>query len=377
MSGFKAFAKRMSRAPEFDAIEIIPQQPKENRWSGGSWNARASKNLFNFGFNKSEKRRSQEDSLPSPSERSEFEHVEQIEHLNSNDLQNDTPSRLSRRISTVFTKISSIETRQNETSEVLFSSASSGDTQALGRSLGAGGSVSRKNSQGQTPLHLAAKAGQGESIRCLVRMGASLSAKDCQGYTPLHLAVLNGRINVIPHLAHLGADVNEKTSNGSTSLHLAAGLSSNGFNHSPVRSSTSRSSTSSASTNPRFSYAFGDSSSQFDRRGSESSQSSYNECTMIDALIRAGASLEARDRDGETPLHIAVRSGDATNVKSLVDQGASINVKNHEGVTPLEIVAAAQAGDGHISDILFTHGAIIAPFEPEPTRSWLSIAVSS
>jgi ankyrin repeat protein len=99
---------------------------------------------------------------------------------------------------------------------------------------------------------------------------------------------------------------------------------------------------------------------------------------MIEALIRAGAVLETRDRNGETPLHIAVRSGDANNVKVLVDQGASINVKNYEGVTPLEIVAAAQAGNGHnISDILFTHGAIIAPFEPESTRSWLNVAVAS
>ena len=69
-----------------------------------------------------------------------------------------------------------------------------------------------------------------------------------------------------------------------------------------------------------------------------------NHKAAIKALIEAGANIEARDSDQNTPLHLAVRRscvGSPTNpeaVKVLLDAGANIEAVNNDGKTPLQVV---------------------------------------
>ena len=60
-------------------------------------------------------------------------------------------------------------------------------------------------------------------------------------------------------------------------------------------------------------------------------------------LIKAGASITARDRDGEVPLHAAVRADDSSFVSDLLlahqDVDIGVNLQNHRGMTPLHIAA--------------------------------------
>ena len=62
---------------------------------------------------------------------------------------------------------------------------------------------------------------------------------------------------------------------------------------------------------------------------------------MIDLLSKHGANVNASDRLGVTPLHLAVGSAGAT--ASLLSKGARVNAKNASGCTPLSLAAEKSA----------------------------------
>ena len=60
-------------------------------------------------------------------------------------------------------------------------------------------------------------------------------------------------------------------------------------------------------------------------------------------LLQSGANIEAKDKNGNTPLMRAASWGRTENVKLLLDRGAKIDARNSHGDTALTIALAGDA----------------------------------
>ena len=131
----------------------------------------------------------------------------------------------------------------------------------VGRLQGRGAPMSG----GDNDLNEAAAEGQVEAIGALLAGGASLEARR-HGLTPLHEAILQGQVEAVLALLAAGASHDKRTfAGGATPLHLAATVCGDTRSH--VQSSAP---------------------------------------PLIEALVVAGASLEARAQNGAMPLHTAI-----------------------------------------------------------------------
>ena len=69
----------------------------------------------------------------------------------------------------------------------------------------------------------------------------------------------------------------------------------------------------------------------------------------IQSLIKSGASCNATDKDGWTPLHYAAERDDEERIAVLLAAGADVSIKDNEGRTPFHLaviglnISAAQA----------------------------------
>ncbi len=166
-------------------------------------------------------------------------------------------------------------------------------------------------SDGYTSLHICAnltKGGYGlELAKMLINSGANIRAKNVDGCEPLHLACMNenGNLSLIKFLISKGADIKCVNNIGITPLHSCVNKEVAKF------------------------------------------------------LIEKGLDVNARDVEGRTPIHCLSNliqylgrvpdSKDKKNtfknivevMKALLEKGADINAKNKYGETPLHILASA------------------------------------
>jgi ankyrin repeat protein len=66
--------------------------------------------------------------------------------------------------------------------------------------------------------------------------------------------------------------------------------------------------------------------------------------------------VQAKNNDGDMPLHCACYSGHAEVVKALLEKGADLHTKNNDGYTPL--YWACRYGYHDIAAILRGKGAV-------------------
>ena len=141
--------------------------------------------------------------------------------------------------------------------------------------LRCGTNVNAMGNDYSTPLHLAAQAnGDPAVIQALLDAGAYIEAKNTYGESPLHYAALNWNSPIIRVLIEGGASIEATDNKGRTPLHYATGgdLYRPGVAHNPVIPIVH----------------------------------SYGDPLAIRTLVDAGASVEAKDEEGRTPLHYAV-----------------------------------------------------------------------
>jgi hypothetical protein len=76
---------------------------------------------------------------------------------------------------------------------------------------------------------------------------------------------------------------------------------------------------------------------------------------LIRALVTRGANVNGRDKEGDTPLMLAVGPEPADTVQAMLDRGAEVNARDNDGRTAL--MWAAQWGGIDIAKILLARGA--------------------
>ncbi|CAM9904542.1 unnamed protein product [Pylaiella littoralis] len=208
----------------------------------------------------------------------------------------------------------------------------------------AGADVNAKDRDGETPLHLASAAGDHDSVCTLLRRGGRVGVVDSEGRCPLHAAVRGGHIEVAEALLKAGADPSACYGKNlkSSPLQLAC--------------SSSRSSRDAVMTRTLLEY--GADVGRCDGLGFTALHwAAYRgEPCVIDTLVEGGADTEARSSQvwhaghqhphvGLTPLHIAsfFRRGHTSRMAALLRKGADIDARDGEGQTPLHITTAAAA----------------------------------
>ncbi|KNE61388.1 hypothetical protein AMAG_06217, partial [Allomyces macrogynus ATCC 38327] len=179
--------------------------------------------------------------------------------------------------------------------------------------------INAANSSGWTPLHLACHGGHVSLIPPLARHGARLTSTDRDGNTPLHLAISarSRAPDVVHYLLEAGADANARNTRHQTPLHLAVAVAE------------------------------------------------HDTSVQLVALLLHAAAIDpaAKDRDGNTPLHVAVTHRHMVAVRFLLDHVPSSTaetVENGAGLAPVhvavresavELVPVLAKGINHVSAV--------------------------
>ncbi|KAF2790590.1 ankyrin, partial [Melanomma pulvis-pyrius CBS 109.77] len=122
-----------------------------------------------------------------------------------------------------------------------------------------------ENKLGNTPLHLAAITGRIEALHRFLVAGSKVDTANIYGLTPAHSAVIFGRDDAVWPIARLGLHVSDRLGNGL--LHYASF-----FDHADIARN----------------------------------------------LIKAGWDKDAQNDNGDTPLHVAARSGSLRALGTLI-----------------------------------------------------------
>lgn len=85
---------------------------------------------------------------------------------------------------------------------------------------------------------------------------------------------------------------------------------------------------------------------------------------ILHMLVEAGADINARNRSGETALHVAVRCGRKLAVKQLVEDGASVHARDAAGRSVLDVADIKMKSLGGQDTEQYAH--------LEACRAWLS-----
>ncbi len=186
--------------------------------------------------------------------------------------------------------------------------------------LDAGADVNAKNNANRTPLFFATMVGHKDIVGLLLAAGADVNVQDEDGRTALMGVIWDENEELVKILLSAGADVNVKNKDGETALKLAR---------------------------------------------------EENNKKIIKLLKEAGAKEEIVKSEAETEpwtskkltqvefmdqqLLDAAREGDYKTVKNLIEVNADVNAKDKDGNTPLKL--AQKAGNKKIIKLLKAAGA--------------------
>jgi len=164
-----------------------------------------------------------------------------------------------------------------------------------------GADMEAGDNEGSTPLHNACASGRSEIVRYLVAKGAQINSRDNFGMTALLFASLRGNIDIVDYLLQNGADISAKTDNNRGVMLLSGQLE------------------------------------------------------MLKYFMDRGFSIDEKDQDGNSLLHMALFRRNPEMIGQLISLGIDINSVNNFGATPL--MNSVFRGDPSLTEMLLKAGA--------------------
>lgn len=161
------------------------------------------------------------------------------------------------------------------------------------RLLAAGADPENPDIGGKTPLHYAVKYWQPDILERMLKQGLDLELKDKLGCTPLHATCRHGYSDTVRILLTAKANVNAQDGQGATALHHAMLNTSNGDEVISLLSKNG---------------AFVHARDNQDMTALHWAADQGRE-ELIHIFLRRGASPEALDANGYSPMYLAARRG--------------------------------------------------------------------
>uniref|UniRef100_A0A665UFA6 Serine/threonine-protein phosphatase 6 regulatory ankyrin repeat subunit C-like n=1 Tax=Echeneis naucrates TaxID=173247 RepID=A0A665UFA6_ECHNA len=197
----------------------------------------------------------------------------------------------------------------------LHAAASGGNVDCLNLLLNNGADVDIKDILGRSPLHYAAANGNSHCTISLVRAGANVNGLDLMGCSPLHYAAASHTFcGCLDYLLDNGANPTLKNNKGYSAVHYAAAYGNK--QHLELLLEISFNCLEEVESNipvsPLHLAAY------------------YGHCEALQLLCETLVSLDVRDIEGRTALHLAARRGFAPCVEVLLKHQASYTLREHK-----------------------------------------------
>lgn len=231
----------------------------------------------------------------------------------------------------------------------------------------------------ETPLHTAATYGHEGIAKLLIDHGAEVNARSKNGATPLIFAISHqntpvARVLLAAHAdSNIGFQLGDPSASDLERTPLYLAVANQNSDAELVRLLLERGANpnimdASAGNTPLTEAAFRQSKEivslllaanadpntpQPGRR--TALHFAVSQPSITQALLSAKAEVDAKDENGETPLHWAAGCGLKPTAELLVEHGANVNARDSIGNTPLHF--AVLAGRTELVDFLLTKGA--------------------
>lgn len=206
--------------------------------------------------------------------------------------------------------------------------------------------ISAANAEGWTALHFATDLGNLDVMRLLIEAGLSPSIADVKGWTPLHIAARYVSTDAVSILIDAGADISATTNGGWSTLALATTASNSHVMRLLIDLGAD---VEAIVPNPQ---------SVLYKSTPLHVAASDGKAGIVELLVKAGAKVERRDKDGCTALFLAVRDGHEKVSKFLIEHGADIKATNSAGLSLIQV--ATQGGNPNIMKMVAARADLVS-----------------